>query len=426
MAEASCSPGEWRVLLEKAGPSDERLLERARLCFVMEHFGEEIVEAREWIAQLEAVSKSVAKRLAARGILMPKEMRSFIEDPTRHLAKKLFIYAHDVVRGRIGIEDFERTALAAARTSLRTNLRSIYEAWVLLAILLLLSEEQDVDIVYPEHRFILIERTGRQRGGRIPPNIVLRLGSHGLLTFYLEAPRPISWGDSGDLARAWKLYIALRPDIMVYGGLVENIVRLDSDPPIELPDFIIEVKELEDWYKRSREVRGPFARRMSAEEWRNRWIRGLWSGLADVLGVSSPEKAYNEAVSRKRGLRLSEPQIVKLYARIYRPRRLFLLSRTRVPEDVAADLEAYNVRVVDDVGFSIEALREVADALRSAASFRGLSRIPVYLSPDVYRVLEQAAREAGLSVEQLLSRLARVLAVPGSVRRLLGDREDAG
>ena len=59
-----------------------------------------------------------------------------------------------------------------------------------------------------------------------------------------------------DLSRIWKFYTALRPDMMVYGGEVMDIVEIDSDPPVRRPDLIIEVKELYDWYKRVREVRG--------------------------------------------------------------------------------------------------------------------------------------------------------------------------
>jgi len=423
----SCEPGEWRRLLEEAGMEDREALERARLCFVEEHFSLDVAEASQWIRELRTLMGLVVDRLSAKGVLLPKEMRSFIEDPLRHLVKKLFIYAHDVVRRRISVEEFERVAAAAARTSLRTNMRSVYEAWVLLALLSLLTERGRAEIVYPEHRFILIERTGRQRGGRIPPNIVLRLGGRGLLSFYLEAPRPISWGDSSDLARAWKLYIALRPDMMIYSGLVENMVDLESDPPIRRPDFIVEVKELGDWYTRAREVRGPFAKRMTAEEWRNRWLRGLWAGLADVLGVSSPESAYEEAAKRKRGLRLTEPQIVKLYARIYKPRRLYLVSRMPVPENVAAELEGYGVTVVDGVGFSVEALEPLARELASAASFRGAQRAPLYIDAGLLARLEQVASQRGLRVEELAEALLKALVSDQSlVEKLLGRVEREG
>lgn len=45
--------------------------------------------------------------------------------------------------------------------------------------------------------------------------------------------------DSSDLRESWKLYTALRPDIMVYGGKILDIVNIDSNPPIKKPDVII-------------------------------------------------------------------------------------------------------------------------------------------------------------------------------------------
>jgi len=404
---ASC---DWKLIAATISDEDEKGLERLRLCFVRTHALEMIEEARAWIARLKEEMSRAVELLGARGVLLSKEMKSFVNDPERHLVKKLFIYSHDLVKGKMGIEEYERTALAAIRTSIKTNMRSIYESWVLLAIVNLLIEKRRPRLIYPEHGSLLLERSGRQRSGRIPPNFVLHIPGHGAASFFLEAPRPVSWGDTRDLARAWKLYVALRPDMLVYGGLVTDIVSPDSNPPIKRPDIVIEVKELSDWYTRSREVRGPFAATMTAEEWRNRWIRGLWSGLADVLGVESPEKAY-EHVKKKRGLRLTEVQIVKLYARIYKPKRLYLVSKELVPETIASELESTGViRVVDAVGFNRERLGEISDAVASIASYEGLNGLPLFLSSRVLRILESLATELGVEPETVMEAAIRLAA----------------
>jgi hypothetical protein len=397
--------GRLRSLSEDVARRLEPVLEELRRCFVLERFGGEVEEARRWIAELERAVEGVKAVLGVEGVLFPKELRSFLRDPLAHLVKKLFNYAYDLARGRIGVAEFEKVGEAAVRTSLRTNLRSVYEAWVYLTLLKRVGDHGG-ELVFPEHPHVLFERSGRQRGGGIPPNAVLRLGGRGYLSFFVEAPRPIGWADTGDLSRSWRLYVALRPDLMVYGGLVMDIVR-DGDPPVERPDVIVECKELADWFVRVREVRGPLAREMTAEEWRSRWIRGLWAGLADVLGVSTPEEAYEHA-RRRRGVRLREPQIVRLYARVYRPRTMYLVSRAHVPREVRSELEADGVVVVDSVGFNPSRLEPVVEGVVGVAGYRGAGAEVVRLPAQTAARLEEAALKLGVSVADLVEALVEL------------------
>ncbi len=396
--------GRLKNLGEDEARKLEPILEELRRCFVRSLFGNSVAEAERWVRELFEAVEKVREGLGVKGVLFPKELRSFLRSPEQHLVKKLFNYAYDLARGRISVEEFARVAEAAARTSLRTNMRSVYEAWTYLSIVAILASEWQAELVFPEHPHLLFERSGRQRSGGIPPNAVLRLEGRGYVSFYIEAPRPIGWADTGDLSRSWKLYIALRPDMMLYGGLVLDIVKVDGDPPIERPDVIIECKELEDWYTRVREVRGPLAREMTAEEWRSRWIRGLWAGLADVLGLSGPEEAY-EAARRKRGVRLTEPQIVALYARIYKPKRMFLVSRAKIPPDIRKGLEDLGVTVVDGVGFDMEKLKPIAEEAASIASFRGVSGEVLRLPADVASRLEGLSARLGVDVVTLIRAL---------------------
>ncbi len=383
----------------------EKPLEELRRCFVVERFGNDVEEARRWVMKLMTSVDEVSRILGVRGVLFPKELRSFIKDPMTHLVKKLFNYAYDLARGRIGLIEFEKVSEAAVRTSLRTNLRSVYEAWVYLELVKGVAK-LGAELVFPEHPHLLFERSGRQRGGGIPPNAVLKVNGRGYVSFFVEAPRPVGWADTGDLSRSWRLYIALRPDLMIYGGLVMDIVR-DGDPPIERPDVIVECKELEDWYVRVREVRGPLAKEMTAEEWRSRWLRGLWVGLADVLGLSTPEEAY-EAARKRRGVRLSEPQIVILYARVYRPRKLFLVSRAAVPPDVRRMLEDEGVEVVDAVGFDPSKLRPVIEEVVDVAGYRGVSGEVLRLPVQVAARLEKLAVDLGVPVQKLVEALVEL------------------
>ncbi|MEB3860451.1 MAG: hypothetical protein LRS43_04500 [Desulfurococcales archaeon] len=363
-----------RGRIEFRSRAAERLLEELKDRIVGDVIGEErLAEARAWVGVLSGELDRSARSLGGLGWLLTKELRSFMRDPRGHLRKKLFQYSFDLVRGRIGVEEFLSKAASALNTSFRTNMRSIYQSWVFASLLSIMGERGG-RLIYPEHGFIPLERTGRQRSGSIPPNAIVEL-PRGELSFFLEAPRPVGWGDSRDLREAWRLYVSLRPDILVYSGRVMDIVsREGGGPPILRPDVIIECKELEDWYDRSRELRGPFARPITAEEWMSKWLEGLHKGLADVLGVDYRAEGGQR---RERGLRLREYKIVALYKETFKPDSMILVSRKRVPGDVRRYLEDRGLLVLDGVEIgdrrSLEDLARELESRAKPASKRGLA-----------------------------------------------------
>jgi len=412
------SVGGWRELYKEVvkakGEKRERLLEELKLGLIREVAGVEVPKLLGWISQFNSVVEQLSAVLGVKGVVYPKELKSFVEDPEAHLRKKLFIYAHDLARGRLGPEEFYAKACAAVRTSLMTNGRALYQSWV-YAVLVLHMAKRGFRLVYPDDLHLHLERSGRQRTGAIPPNAVLSDG-HRALSLFLEAPRPVGWEDSGDLARVWKLYTALRPDILAYGGRVLNIVVRDGEPPVLRPGVIVECKELDDWYRRARELKGPLASPLSAEEWRERWISGLYAGLADVLNVKLSEVAAK--LGERKGLRLRDPQIAILYKRFYEPRAMVLVSRAPVPGEVKSQLEREGIQVVDCVGFNIEELTTVADILEEEAGLETGRADFVELTPrarELLRAAVLAAKEKGLEsappqiVERALEALLALL-----------------
>ena len=240
-----------------------------------------------------------------------------------------------------------------------------------------------------------MERSGRQRMASIPPNAIIETG-HGVLSFFLEAPRPIEWEDTGDLKRAWKLYKAMRPDILVYGGRIMNILDEGSDPPIRRPDVIIECKELEDWHKRVRELkRGD--RPLSAEEWRWMWLQGLWRGLGRELGARiRPEEIQLDQDER---IRLKEPELVKMYMRLYKPREMLLITRCETPRDVKRDLELEGIMVIDDMQFDRARLK---DASRMLLSYAEPAEDIIILRGELVRLIRAKSRLHRKSPEKLI------------------------
>jgi len=232
-------------------------------------------------------------------------------------------------------------------------MRTLYEVWV-LASLLRGFGKLGGRLVYPEHGYVHFDRAGKQKAGILPPNFAVSIPGKGSLSFFLEAPRPIGWRDFKDLKTVWRLYTTLRPDIMMYSGIVTNIVDLDNpDLPILRPQVIIECKEQSDWYIRARELKGPIVSTFTFDEWFKRWLSGLWTGLADVLGVSS-DVLREVAEGKKRGVRVTEVQLILFYKSVYKPEKFFLVSKPILPSNTKKFLENEGVFILENVQIGCE------------------------------------------------------------------------
>jgi len=345
--------------------------EELREAFISEKVPEqELQEAEEWIGEFNRLVSSLKEGGVLRDVILTRELRSFVEDPRTHLRKKLFNYTFELLTGVRGPMSYERTCEAALTTSLRTNMRTLYQTWVFLTLLKHLTSGGG-RMVYPQHGFLSVERSGMQRLGMIPPNCIVET-LEGFVSLFVEVPRPICWEDGGDLSRVWNLYTALRPDFMAYGGPVMDIVDLERNPPIKRPNVVIDVKELEDWSKRVRELRGRLSEPISAEDWRFLWIKGLVEGLGRTIGA----EGVRVRVGRKTySMRVGEPELLRIYWSIYQPDEMVLISRAKVPQEVRSELEDF-CRVYDGVGFDVDALKEVAEQVEKHASGGGWTRSP--------------------------------------------------
>lgn len=374
-------------------------------CIVNSIAGESLPEAIEWVRIALSSLEDAVSKLRLRGVSLPKELKSFTEDPRAHLRKKLFIYTLDLIRGLLRPEDYFSKAKSALTTSLRTNMRSLYQVWGLSTTLSQLAD-QGFRLVYPEHRYLALDRSGKQKLGSIPPNAILYRSNQGYLSLFHEAPRPLSWEDSSDLKRIWGLYTALRPDSMVYSGWVMDMLDFSRSPPVKRPTVILEFKELGDWWTRTRDLKGYIKKPLSAEEWASMWLEGLWDGLAEALGVGRGEvkKRVEEG-----GLRVGEARLILLYKSTYKPDEVVLVSRVPMPGDIRRELEAEGVIIVDGVFFDQKRLEEVADVLARHASLQGVDRVSLDIPIDVVSELEEISKQLGLSTEDVLREALRVM-----------------
>jgi len=373
--------------ISKLGENVPEWAEEVKYKFVDEVMGDKLPLAEKWIKELEGEMEVVKEKLGLRDFLLSKELRSFMEDPRRHLVKKLFLYFHDLVRGRITPEEFATKGRQAINSSFGSNLRGIYQSWGLLATLELLAD-RGFSLAYPPHKVVGLDRAGMQKGGSIPPNAVVEDGLGRSFSFFVEAPRPIGWEDGGDLEKVWKLYSTLRPDMLIYKGFYHDIVDLSNDIPIKRPNYVVEFKELDDWWKRWRYLKGykPF----SANEWRARWIKGLYDGLAEVLG-GKREEGLPE-FKKEEGKKIREYKVIELYMGIYKPDLGVLISRRAVEDEVKEDLKG--VMVLDDVGFNKEKLYPlVEDMLRGLEVKLDLRELAYKFAMEREREFRQWLRE---------------------------------
>ena len=381
-------------------------LNKFRECVVGSVAGNELKTVFEWLSHVKEALTEVSKALGVVGYTLPKEFASFASDPVQHLKKKIFNYSYDLVRGNITVEEFLEKASKAITTSIRANMRSCYQLWALTKIMCLMAR-RGYTLSYPENKYLNFDRSGKQKLGVIPPNFILFNIGKGYISFFYEAPRPLSWEDTEDLQRVWKLYTALRPDVMVYSGRVLDIVDLSNNPPIKRPNIILEFKELDDWWKRARDLKGYFRKPLTAEEWRSKWIDGLFSGLAEAMGVKKSD--VKKRVEEGGSLRLKEYQIVTLYKTVYKPDRMFLISRKETPNEVKKYLMSYGIEVIDSVEFDSSKLEPVVDALESFVSMDA-DTVVIELRRDVVKKLEDIRRKLDIgSIEEVIELAVKVL-----------------
>jgi hypothetical protein len=177
-------------------------------------------------------------------------------------------------------------------------------------------------------------------------------------SFFLEAPRPITWEDGGDLEKVWKFYSLVRPDMLIYEGTEINIVDPQGDIPIKRPDYIVEYKELPNWWKRWRYLKD--YKPLDGNEWRARWLKGLYEGFAEILGVEAKDlPSFSEGKSK----RIKEYKVIELYEAIYKPRKGgIVISRVPVVNEVKNDISS-SVVLIEDVGFNQEKLEIIIEKI---------------------------------------------------------------
>jgi hypothetical protein len=110
-------------------------------------------------------------------------------------------------------------------------------------------------------------------------------------------------------------------------------------------------------------LKGPLAPSFSFDEWLKRWLSGLWTGLADVLGISG-EVIREVAEANRRGVRVIEVQLVLSYKSVYKSDKFYLVSKPALPSSTKRFLENEGVITVDSMQLGCEeCIEEVVEAV---------------------------------------------------------------
>ncbi len=258
-------------------------------------------------------------------IFHSKAFNSFIENPFEHIKEVLAAKIFNAINRRVKARRFNQLAKLTVRKCIDTNSRILFQNFIALSILYNLHD-CNLKVVYPENSWIHLDRKGHQHGGTIPPNYVIEVNGK-YLSFFLEAPRPIEWSLPVKYGDPLPFHALPRPDIMVYDGWIENIVE-QSNPHylIKPPKFIIECKEVDGWWKSTRKTKSA------------------------------------SRVIRRRG-DIDAVEVIEIYHKLYRPEKVFVVSKVKVPRGVKYKLSLRGADTIDNTNLNPLAVRKLAELL---------------------------------------------------------------
>ena len=302
----------------RRGKDFERLKTDLERSFLECEFSREIHQVREEISQYRRICRRVEEVYGIEGIFHSKMFARFLKDYLKHIGSKLPVL--DLARKRVTLESFEKTGLQGVKRSIQTNLRTLYQNFALLSILVNFSPREP-EIIFPHHDYIDLRR--RARGEKkLKPNFIIDANGK-KYSFFVEGLLGFSGGP--------------RPDIMVYTRYIEDIRRPNEVGRIVPPDIIVECKEVQEWYKRERSSR----------------IDSWWAEFYQRAG----------GTVRKNKVSVNELQIIKVYKEIYQPKEMFLVSKVDVPLQIKESLEEDGIKVIKNTSFIENRLNEINECL---------------------------------------------------------------
>lgn len=281
-------------------------------------FSSEVSQIQEEISQYRRLYRRVREVYRVEGIFHSKMFGRFLEDYFGHLG--FLVPVLDLAWGRVNLESFRQSGLRSVKRSIQTNLRTLYQNFVVLSLLVNFSPLEP-EIIFPDRDYIKLER--RVRGERgLKPNFIIDANGK-KYSFFVEGLLGFSGGP--------------RPDIIVYTCHIEDIWRPKEVGRILHPDMVIECKEVQGWYERRRSS--------SIDAW--------WAEFYQRAG----------GIVRNNKVKVNELQIVKVYREIYQPKEMFLVSKVDVPPQIRESLDENGIEVIENTFFVENRLNAINECL---------------------------------------------------------------
>jgi len=312
----------WRSIYEDLKSSkifDEDKYRAMIESYIKEFFEDEIEVIRKYIYTYDDFCEDVKEILNSPYIIHSKQLSSFLEDPKEHIIKTLVSKSYKLILDGVNIEQFNSIINLTVKKCMESNLKLIFQNFVALSIPYNLHSHE-INIIYPNNKWIILSRKGFQNNHSLSPNYVLEIDGE-RFSFFIEAPRPIERSKRVKRGSKIPLNAAPRPDIMIYHRWVRNILPRRSSSRsmkmlIKRPLIIVECKETEGWWKKIRFSKG---------------IRNLTNGDMNNVGALD---------------------VIDVYLSLYKPKKMFVVSKVKVPRGVKYRLSLRGISTIDDTDFN--------------------------------------------------------------------------
>jgi hypothetical protein len=185
------------------------------------------------------------------------------------------------------------------------------------------------ELVYPRERLPLTREDEDLLSKEGLPNCIILLPGGAAAHFYLETPLPASVAMR---RKTFRRESYLRPDIVVFLVPKEEKWRKDVAGKKQLllrsPSIIVECKESKIWPRTQKTIYDPIR------------LEG-------------------------RKITTTHLDMLRTYARIFRPKRFFVVSMRETPIEVVRGLRQEGIEVINQAGYSKARLRPIISAFRN-------------------------------------------------------------
>ena len=259
---------------EKARPKFYELFDQVRGAFLSKHLSPFLEDVTALSTEYLKTERTLIKRLRLNGVLMPPELRRFLENPLGQVSRDLFDSLFELLRGDIEPAEFEENSALSVRNTTSRLYEQAFNKWATLVLTLALEPEDIFEVPLPElaSKEIVKHRVGERMAVPVPvqtnelrfevkrrsilmaPDFIVRSA---LLSTYVAFRTEVSraiWSATYypeerewfDLATMMKDYgpMNLDPDVLLYvDDNLENIALVADAEKFCRPDLCVHFPE---------------------------------------------------------------------------------------------------------------------------------------------------------------------------------------